>query len=71
MLPRLDDPEVAMKLALVGTLRDDLVGEDLIADYLLYTLNKQRQFRSENHSSSPALNTHLLASLHDWDHTKP
>ncbi|NXB33470.1 MTG1 GTPase, partial [Eulacestoma nigropectus] len=42
--PRLGDVETGMKLALCGAIRDHLVGEDIMADYLLYTLNKQRQF---------------------------
>ncbi|NWZ12930.1 MTG1 GTPase, partial [Agelaius phoeniceus] len=43
--PRLGDVEMGMKLALCGAIRDHLVGEDIMADYLLYTLNKQQQFR--------------------------
>ncbi|XP_014166421.1 peroxisomal N(1)-acetyl-spermine/spermidine oxidase-like, partial [Geospiza fortis] len=43
--PRLGDVETGMKLALCGAIRDHLVGEDVMADYLLYTLNKQQQFR--------------------------
>ncbi|KGL76563.1 Mitochondrial ribosome-associated GTPase 1, partial [Tinamus guttatus] len=42
--PRLGDVETGMKLALCGAIRDHLVGEDVMADYLLYTLNRQRQF---------------------------
>ncbi|KAM6347359.1 mitochondrial ribosome-associated GTPase 1 [Alca torda] len=42
--PRLEDVETGMKLALCGAIRDHLVGEDIMADYLLYTLNKQQQF---------------------------
>ncbi|NXR30026.1 MTG1 GTPase, partial [Zosterops hypoxanthus] len=42
--PRLGDVEMGMKLALCGAIRDHLVGEDVMADYLLYTLNKQQQF---------------------------
>jgi len=38
LLPRLSDGEKMLKLALVGCIRDDLVGEFLIADYLLYKL---------------------------------
>lgn len=70
MLPKLDDVDIAMRLALcgrgvvaessslpsirlivsspppplpplhLGTLRDELVGEEYLADYLLYTLNR-------------------------------
>ncbi|NXO04832.1 MTG1 GTPase, partial [Rhinopomastus cyanomelas] len=43
--PKLGDMEMGMKLALCGTIRDHLVGEDIMADYLLYTLNKQQHFR--------------------------
>lgn len=42
--PKIADDEMGMKLALVGCLPDHLVGEDLIADYLLYWLNKQSRF---------------------------
>uniref|UniRef100_A0A663LJY7 Mitochondrial GTPase 1 n=1 Tax=Athene cunicularia TaxID=194338 RepID=A0A663LJY7_ATHCN len=42
--PRLGDVETGMKLALCGAIRDHLVGEDIMADYLLYTLNKWQQF---------------------------
>ncbi|NWW87323.1 MTG1 GTPase, partial [Rhynochetos jubatus] len=42
--PKLGDMETGLKLALCGAIRDHLVGEDIMADYLLYTLNKQQQF---------------------------
>ncbi|NXK02225.1 MTG1 GTPase, partial [Herpetotheres cachinnans] len=42
--PKLGDVETGMKLALCGAIRDHLVGEDIMADYLLYTLNKWQQF---------------------------
>ncbi|NXC70415.1 MTG1 GTPase, partial [Anhinga anhinga] len=42
--PKLGDVETGVKLALCGAIRDHLVGEDVMADYLLYTLNKQQQF---------------------------
>ncbi|NWX46122.1 MTG1 GTPase, partial [Steatornis caripensis] len=44
LLPRLGDVETGMKLALCGAIRDHLVGEDIMADYLLYVLNKQQHF---------------------------
>ncbi|NXB73175.1 MTG1 GTPase, partial [Donacobius atricapilla] len=47
--PRLGDVETGMKLALCGAIRDHLVGEDIMADYLLYTLNKQQQFGYVQH----------------------
>lgn len=42
--PRISNDEMGMKLALVGCLQDHLVGEDLIADYLLYWLNRNERF---------------------------
>lgn len=42
--PKLADVETGMKLALCGAIRDHLVGEDIMADYLLYVLNQQQQF---------------------------
>ncbi|NXX82149.1 MTG1 GTPase, partial [Urocolius indicus] len=42
--PRLENVETGMKLAVCGAIRDHLVGEDIMADYLLYALNKQQQF---------------------------
>eukprot|EP00054_Salpingoeca_dolichothecata_P028227 m.212712 g.212712 ORF g.212712 m.212712 type:complete len:226 (+) comp26159_c0_seq2:383-1060(+) len=45
MMPKIFDPETALKLALIGTLRDSQVGEGLIADYLLFTLNQHQNFK--------------------------
>ncbi|EDV54092.1 mitochondrial ribosome-associated GTPase 1 [Drosophila erecta] len=42
--PSIKDDEMGMKLALVGCLPDHIVGEDLIADYLLYWLNSHRKY---------------------------
>lgn len=42
--PSIKDDEMGMKLALVGCLPDHIVGEDLIADYLLYWLNRHRRY---------------------------
>ncbi|NXJ20240.1 MTG1 GTPase, partial [Dicrurus megarhynchus] len=47
--PKLGDVEMGMKLALCGAIHDHLVGEDAMADYLLYTLNKQQQFGYVQH----------------------
>ncbi|CAG9310647.1 MTG1 [Blepharisma stoltei] len=44
MLPRLDNAEKAIRLALIGAIRDDVVGADVICDYLLFCLNKHRMF---------------------------
>ncbi|KAF7643931.1 hypothetical protein LDENG_00230990 [Lucifuga dentata] len=42
--PRIENVETGMKLALCGTILDHLVGEDVIADYLLYSLNRLKKF---------------------------
>ncbi|KAM9188527.1 mitochondrial ribosome-associated GTPase 1 [Mergus octosetaceus] len=51
--PKLGDVEMGMKLALCGAIRDHLVGEDIMADYLLYTLNRQQQFGYVQHYGLP------------------
>ncbi|EOB02958.1 Mitochondrial GTPase 1, partial [Anas platyrhynchos] len=51
--PKLGDVETGMKLALCGAIRDHLVGEDIMADYLLYTLNRQQQFGYVQHYGLP------------------
>ncbi|XP_061645015.1 mitochondrial ribosome-associated GTPase 1 isoform X1 [Phyllopteryx taeniolatus] len=42
--PKIESVETGMKLALCGTILDHLVGEDIIADYLLYSLNRLEKF---------------------------
>uniref|UniRef100_A0A673JP52 Mitochondrial ribosome-associated GTPase 1 n=1 Tax=Sinocyclocheilus rhinocerous TaxID=307959 RepID=A0A673JP52_9TELE len=42
--PRIENIEAGMKLALCGTILDHLVGEDVIADYLLFSLNRRERF---------------------------
>lgn len=42
--PKINDVETGMKLALCGTILDHLVGEEIIADYLLYSLNRLEKF---------------------------
>ncbi|XP_031574620.1 mitochondrial ribosome-associated GTPase 1-like [Actinia tenebrosa] len=42
--PYVPTAEVGMKLALTGCFKDHLVGEDLIADYILFLLNKNGNF---------------------------
>lgn len=42
--PRIENIETGMKLALCGTILDHLVGEDVIADYLLFSLNRLERF---------------------------
>ncbi|XP_073453033.1 mitochondrial ribosome-associated GTPase 1 isoform X1 [Aquarana catesbeiana] len=47
--PRIENVETGMKLALCGTILDHLVGEEMIADYLLYTLNNYAQHSYVQH----------------------
>lgn len=39
-----NSPEQFMRCALCGTISDEVIGKELIADYLLYWLNKQQRF---------------------------
>ncbi|XP_023950269.2 mitochondrial GTPase 1 [Bicyclus anynana] len=43
--PSVSNIEMGLKLALCASLQDHLVGEEIIADYLLYWLNSHGQFR--------------------------
>ncbi|XP_020929619.1 mitochondrial ribosome-associated GTPase 1 isoform X4 [Sus scrofa] len=42
LAPRIQNVETGLKLALCGTVLDHLVGEETLADYLLYTLNRHQ-----------------------------
>lgn len=44
LTPSIDNVEVGLKMALCNTILDHLVGENVMADYLLYWLNKQKKF---------------------------
>lgn len=41
MLPKMSCPEINLKLAALGCLNDHTAGDDYIADYILYTLNRK------------------------------
>ncbi|KAG6441998.1 mitochondrial GTPase 1 [Manduca sexta] len=43
--PTVTEIEMGLKLALCASLQDHLVGEEIIADYLLYWLNKNGKFK--------------------------
>ncbi|KAL2269584.1 hypothetical protein VTJ83DRAFT_1768 [Remersonia thermophila] len=51
-IPYVTDPEKMLKLALVGCVRDGIVPRDILADYLLYQLNRVRDFGVSSFSSS-------------------
>ena len=42
MIPRIKDQETALKLSLVGCIKDVISGKTQILDYLVASLNKQR-----------------------------
>ncbi|XP_060027004.1 mitochondrial ribosome-associated GTPase 1 [Erinaceus europaeus] len=42
LAPQIESVETGLKLALCGTVLDHLVGEETLADYLLYTLNRHQ-----------------------------
>ncbi|VEN53682.1 unnamed protein product [Callosobruchus maculatus] len=45
LTPKIANAETGLKLALCATLQDHLVGEELLADYLLYWMNKHGKHR--------------------------
>ncbi|XP_023564646.1 mitochondrial ribosome-associated GTPase 1 isoform X2 [Octodon degus] len=49
LAPRIGSVETGFKLALCGTVLDHLVGEETMADYLLFVLNQHRMFRYVQH----------------------
>lgn len=49
LAPRIESVETGLKLALCGTVLDHLVGEETMADYLLFTLNRHRRFGYVQH----------------------
>ncbi|XP_071466903.1 mitochondrial ribosome-associated GTPase 1 isoform X4 [Marmota flaviventris] len=49
LAPQIGSVETGLKLALCGTVLDHLVGEETMADYLLYTLNRHQLFGYVQH----------------------
>lgn len=49
LTPSIPSTEVGLKLAVCATLEDHLVGETIIADFLLYMLNKLKRFEYVDH----------------------
>ncbi|KAF1790708.1 P-loop containing nucleoside triphosphate hydrolase [Phytophthora cactorum] len=45
MLPNIPSSETGMRLALTGAIKDDVVGTELIADYMLFLLNQMKSTR--------------------------
>ncbi|TDH73485.1 hypothetical protein CCR75_006935 [Bremia lactucae] len=42
MMPNIMSAEIGMRLALTGAIKDDIIGCELIADYMLYLLNQMK-----------------------------
>jgi len=63
LAPSIKDTETGMKLALCSCLQDHLVGPDLIADYLLYWLNKNERFDYADHMGLPGPTDNILEVL--------
>lgn len=49
LTPNIKNVESGLKLALCATIQDHLVGEQIVADYLLYWLNRQQHFEYINY----------------------
>jgi len=45
MIPHIADPVSAIKVALTGAISDHLSDEEVIADYLLFQLNQEQDYR--------------------------
>lgn len=45
MLPNIPSAETGLTLALTGAIKDQVVGTELIADYMLFKLNQMRSTR--------------------------
>lgn len=63
LAPSVKDSETGMKLALCSCLQDHLVGPDLIADYLLFWLNKTERFDYVKHLGLDAPTDNILEVL--------
>ncbi|XP_030763416.1 mitochondrial GTPase 1 [Sitophilus oryzae] len=63
LTPNISDIEMGLKLALCGTIQDHLVGETIIADYLLYWLNNQNHFEYVEYFKMDKPNDDILEVL--------
>lgn len=69
--PSVTDDEMGMKLALVGCVPDHIVGEDLIADYLLYWLNIHKRLEYvEKLGLRSGPNDNISAVLAEYAHNE-
>jgi len=68
--PNVQDPIVGIRLALTGTYPDHVIGEEVIADYLIYVLNKQgnKQYLEMCGLSEPSDDFDVVISSHSLKH---
>lgn len=48
MPPKIYNPESGLKLSICGNIKDKIAGKDMICDYLLFHLNKEKVFEYKN-----------------------
>ncbi|XP_036145277.1 mitochondrial GTPase 1 [Monomorium pharaonis] len=63
LAPSITDIHAGFKLALVGCLQDHIVGSQLLADYLLFWLNKNNRFEYVEKLDLPEPNDNILHVL--------
>ncbi|CAG2053728.1 unnamed protein product [Timema podura] len=63
LTPNVPDVESGMRLALCACLQDHLVGEQIIADYLLYLMNKEQNFKYVEHLGVEQPSDHITSVL--------
>jgi ribosome biogenesis GTPase A len=44
MVPKVETTEIGYKLCLIHSIKDNILGENLISDYLLFLLNNKKKF---------------------------
>ncbi|XP_050305497.1 mitochondrial GTPase 1 [Anthonomus grandis grandis] len=63
LTPNIPDIDIGLKLALCATIQDHLVGETIIADYLLFWLNRHKHFEYVSHFNLPNSTDDILDVL--------
>lgn len=63
LMPNVTDIHAGLKLALVGCLQDHLIGPEVLADYLLFWLNKHNRFEYVEYLGLPEPSDDILHVL--------
>lgn len=66
MKPSMPSDEVVMKLALTGMLKDNVVGEQRIADYLLFMMNRSENFEYATYCGMDSPSDDILVVLDNF-----